>query len=249
MTLTENALKYDDRSVYSLQELRQFLADRNIPFRFTRAQSHTKTFYKRDREERRKMTALLRKADDAATIRFFELAPELRDEIYDYYLEGTTRDEALTEDEVQNRLRCVSKRFGEEAGDVLKRGTYQFRPRTADKSSALAETVWGTLVMTPARQTTSRSRVRPPSLPTRINGLVMRGPAGIGKSSFRSALPSLWTSPWYSASDTVELPLSSPSALRYMDGEILGAPGEGKRYQMVLCIVFCGSPANWALAR
>lgn len=147
------------------------------------------------------MTALLRKADDAATVCFFELAPELRDEIYDYYLEGTTRNEAITEDELRDRLSCISKRFCEEAGDVLERGTYQFLPRTADKSSALAETVWETLLKTPARQT-SRYRVSPPSLPTRINGLVMRGRAGVGKSSHRSPPPSLWTSPYYSAFDT-----------------------------------------------
>jgi hypothetical protein len=68
-------LNYDQ---CSLQELHKFVADRHIPFRFTRAQAHTKTQYNRD------------KADATATIRFTELPPELRDKIYEYHLTEIT---------------------------------------------------------------------------------------------------------------------------------------------------------------
>lgn len=60
----------------SLQDLYKFLAERHITVKFTRAQAHTKTLYKRDKEERRKLTAALDKADAATTIRFMEVPPE-----------------------------------------------------------------------------------------------------------------------------------------------------------------------------
>lgn len=245
MTLQEHALKYEDSSVCSLEELRQILKNRNIPFRFTHAQSHTKTFYKRDKEERRKTTALLRKADAAATIPFRELAAELRDEIYDYYLEGTTRNEAITEDEFRNRLRCVSLRFGGEAGAVLERGANQVLPRRADMSSTLAETslARGTLFMTPARQTLRPVMSLPSSL-VRFKGLVMMGPAGQGKIFGCSTLHSLRTlpSPEFDTVESWSLQNLSSSTQSYIENE-LSVLGK-MRYQSALCTLITMLSAN-----
>lgn len=115
----------------SLQELHKFVADKHIPFRFTRAQAHTKTKYKRDKEERRKLTAALDKEDAAATIRFTDLPPELRDEIYEYHLTEITTAELLTTAELRERMSCVSLQFWAEARDVLNRGEYNILPELA----------------------------------------------------------------------------------------------------------------------
>ena len=119
---------YDESS---LQELHKFIADRHIPFRFTRAQTHTKTQYKRDKEEWRRLTAALDKADAAAIIRFTDLPPELRDEIYGYHLTEITAAELLTTAELRERMSCVSPQFWEEARDVLNRGEYNILPELA----------------------------------------------------------------------------------------------------------------------
>ena len=86
MTLPENALKYD---TCSLQELRKFVTDRNIPFRYTHAQSHTKKSQsKKERDERRKLLTSLQKEDAAATFRLIDLPPELRDQVYWHFFKG-----------------------------------------------------------------------------------------------------------------------------------------------------------------
>ena len=87
MTLPINALKYDD---CSLQELRKFVRDRKIPFRYTHthAQSHTrKSRSKKKKDERRKLLAALQNADATATFRFMDLPPELRDEVYLHFFD------------------------------------------------------------------------------------------------------------------------------------------------------------------
>jgi hypothetical protein len=121
-------LNYDE---CSLQELHKFVADRHIPFRFTRAQAHTKTQYKRDKEERRKLTTALDKADAAATIRFTELPPKLRDKIYEYHLTEITTTELLTTAELRERMSRISPQFWAEARDVLNRGEYNTLPEPA----------------------------------------------------------------------------------------------------------------------
>jgi hypothetical protein len=124
----------------SLQELHKFIADRHIPFRFTRAQAHTKTQYKRDKEERRKLTAALEKADAAATIRFMDLPLELRDEIYEYHLTEITTAELLTRAELRERMSSVSPQFWMEARDVLNRGEYNILPELALDDSRVSLT-------------------------------------------------------------------------------------------------------------
>jgi len=80
MTLPDNAVRYD---TCSLQELRQFVSDRKITFRYTHAESHTKkSQIKGEKGERRKLLAVLQKADATATFRLLDLPPELRDEVY-----------------------------------------------------------------------------------------------------------------------------------------------------------------------
>ena len=123
---------YDD---CSLQELYKFLADRHIPIKFTRAQAHTKTLYKRDKEERRKLTAALNRADAATSIPFMEFPPELRDQIYDYILTDMTTTEVmeiLTKTEIRERMCRVSTQFWVEARDVLNRGDYNTIPELVD---------------------------------------------------------------------------------------------------------------------
>ena len=83
MTLLKNALKYDK---CSLQELRQFVTDRKIPFKYTHAQSHTKkSRTKKEKYERRKLVAALQRGDATATFRLLDLPPELRDEVYHHF--------------------------------------------------------------------------------------------------------------------------------------------------------------------
>lgn len=119
----------------SLQELYDFLAERHLPVRFTRAQAHTKTLYKRDKEERRKLTAVLDKADAATTIRFMEFPPELRDQIYEYILEDITTADPLTKAEFRERMCRVSTQFWMEARDVFNRGVYDTIPELAAPSA------------------------------------------------------------------------------------------------------------------
>jgi hypothetical protein len=83
MTLPENALRYD---ACSLQELRQFVTDRKITFKYTYAQSHTKkSRTKREKNERRKLVVALQRTDAIATFRLLDLPPELRDEVYHHF--------------------------------------------------------------------------------------------------------------------------------------------------------------------
>lgn len=83
MTLPENSLKYD---ICSLHELRKFVTERKIPFKYTHAQSHTKKSQtKREKDERRKLVTALYRGDATATIRFLDLPPELRDEVYYHF--------------------------------------------------------------------------------------------------------------------------------------------------------------------
>jgi hypothetical protein len=134
MTLPKNAPKYDD---CSLEELYKFVAMRNIPFRFTRAQAHTKTQYKSDKEERRKLTKALQKADAAATIHFMALPPELRDQVYDYILTDTAK-RGLTHAELKgfrDRMWRVSPKFSTELGDLFSRGEYELMPALEDEPS------------------------------------------------------------------------------------------------------------------
>lgn len=83
MTLPENALRY---GTCSLQELRQFVTDRKIPFKYTHAQSHTKKSQtKKEKNERRKLVAALQRADATAIFRLLGLPLELRDEVYHHF--------------------------------------------------------------------------------------------------------------------------------------------------------------------
>jgi hypothetical protein len=117
--------EYDD---CSLEELRRFLRDRHIPFKFTRAQAHTKTLYKRDKEERRRLTATLDKADTAATFRFMDMPIELRDQIYDCILTNVTQDNHVTIAELRAFMWRVSPQFCAEARGVFRRGEYENMP-------------------------------------------------------------------------------------------------------------------------
>ena len=83
MTLPENALRYD---TCSLQELRQFVADRKIAFKYTHAQRHTKkSRTKKEKNERRKLIAALQRGDATETFYLLNLPPELRDEVYHHF--------------------------------------------------------------------------------------------------------------------------------------------------------------------
>jgi len=117
----------------SLQELHMFLAERHIQFKFTRAQAHTKTLYKRDKQERRALTAALEKADAAANIRFMELPLELRDEIYEYFLTDITTPETLTKADLRERMWQVSPQFCVEVGNVFNRGEYETLPELIEE--------------------------------------------------------------------------------------------------------------------
>ena len=102
MTLPENTLKYD---TCSLQELRQFVTDRKIPFKYIHAQSHTKkSQIKKEKEERCKLLAVLQKNDATATFRFFDLSPELRDEVYWHFFIGMSVDKLQTVGTQSRRL-------------------------------------------------------------------------------------------------------------------------------------------------
>jgi hypothetical protein len=175
---------YDD---CSLQELYKFLADRHIPIKFTRAQAHTKTLYKRDKEERRKLTAALDKADAAATIPFMEFPPELRDQIYDYILTDMTTTEMmeiLTKTELHERMCRVSTQFWVEARDVLNRGEYNIIPELVDLPAKST---------TPAPAPATQSVALDSMTPNSIGPVIRRsrfstiGPAGQGKSSVVSS--------------------------------------------------------------
>ena len=120
---------YDD---CSLQELYKFLTDRHIPIKFTRAQAHTKTLYKRDKEERRKLTAALDKADATTTIPLMEFPLELRSQIYDYILTDITTTELLTTAQLRERMYRVSPQYWVEAKDVFNRGDYDTIPELVD---------------------------------------------------------------------------------------------------------------------
>jgi hypothetical protein len=92
----------------SLEELRRFVKDRHIPFKYTHAQSHTrKSQAKREKAERKKLEAALYKADAAATFRFADLPLELREHIYDHFLKGITGSEVHTRDELCERLESI----------------------------------------------------------------------------------------------------------------------------------------------
>jgi hypothetical protein len=194
---------YDD---CSLQELYKFIADRHIPIKFTRAQAHTKTLYKRDKEERRKLTATLDKADAATTNPFMEFPPELRDQIYDYILTDMTTTEMmdiLTKTEIHERMRRVSTQFWVEARGVLNIGDYNTIPELVDlpaRSTTLVPKTRGVVVpqddgsggfLTPAPAT---ENVAVDSMTPKNIGSVIRrslfstiGPAGQGKSSLVSS--------------------------------------------------------------
>jgi len=84
MTLPEYALKYDD---CSLQELRKFVTDRKIPFKYTHPEAHTKKSEAESvKEERSKLLTALRNDDATAKFRLLDLPPELRDEVYYHFL-------------------------------------------------------------------------------------------------------------------------------------------------------------------
>jgi len=91
MTLPENALNYD---ACSLRELRKFVTDRKLPFRYRYVQSRTKKSHKKkQKEEKRGLLAALRSDDATATFRLLDLPPELRDEVYYHFF--TTRKQIL----------------------------------------------------------------------------------------------------------------------------------------------------------
>jgi len=93
MTLPENALKYD---TCSLQELRKFVTDRNMPFKYTHPQGHTKKSQrKQEMEEKRKLLVALERDDATKTFRLLDLPRELRDEVYYHYLSNMTPIELL----------------------------------------------------------------------------------------------------------------------------------------------------------
>jgi hypothetical protein len=118
MTLPDHALKYD---TCSLQELRRFVNDRKILFKYTHAQSHTKkSQIRKEKEERRKLLAALQKDDAAATFRFLDLPPELRDEVYWHFL-------------ISNELLMVT-----DNSQYLQRVPDQIR----DEMSAVFDAVW-----------------------------------------------------------------------------------------------------------
>jgi hypothetical protein len=72
----------------SLEELRRFVKNRQIPFKYTHAQSYTrKSHAKKEKAERRKLEAALYKADAAATFRFHDLPLELREHVYDHFFD------------------------------------------------------------------------------------------------------------------------------------------------------------------
>jgi len=174
----------------SLQELYKFLADRHIPIKFTRAQAHTKTLYKRDKEERRKLTAALNKADAATTIPFMEFPPELRDQIYDYILTDMTTTEMmdiLTKTEIRERMCRVSTRFWMEARDVLNRGDFNTIPELVDLPAKSA---------TPAPAPATQSVAPDSTTPNSIGSVIQRSrssairPAGQGGPSLVRGLHS-----------------------------------------------------------
>jgi hypothetical protein len=113
----------------SLEELRRFVRDRRIPFKYTHAQSYTrKSQTKKDKAERRKLEAAQCKADAAATFRFYDLPLELREHVYDHFLQDFAIDERLARDELYERLRSISPQFGQEAGSVFERGVLRTLP-------------------------------------------------------------------------------------------------------------------------
>jgi hypothetical protein len=119
----QSDIKIKPSSLYtrsSLEELRIFVTDRRIPFKYTHAQSHTKKSQtKREKAERRKLEATLYKADTAATFRLADLPLELREQIYDHFLNGIAGSEVHTHDELYERLQAISPQFREEAGSVF----------------------------------------------------------------------------------------------------------------------------------
>jgi hypothetical protein len=113
----------------SLRELRLFVVNRQIPFKYTHAQSHIrKSQAKKEKAERRKLEAALCKADAAATFRFYGLPLELREHVYDHFLQDFAIDERLARDELYERLRSISPQFGQEAGSVFERGVLRTLP-------------------------------------------------------------------------------------------------------------------------
>jgi hypothetical protein len=113
----------------SLEELRLFVRDRRILFKYTHAQSHTrKSQAEKEKAERRKLEAALYKADAATTFQFYDLPLELREHVYDHFLQDFAIDERLACDELYERLRSISLQFGQEAGSVFERGVLQTLP-------------------------------------------------------------------------------------------------------------------------
>jgi len=177
----------------SLQELYKFLAERHISVKFTRAQAHTKTLYKRDKQERRKLTAVLDKADEATIFRFMELPAELRDQIYEYVLTDITTTEHVTMAELHERMWCVSSAFFVEARDILNRGQYEILPELrdcSDGSSAPAQETYQISSVAPDRvvpnsitlNSITPNSVTPSPLPMQFNMSNMSGLMGQGLS-------------------------------------------------------------------
>jgi hypothetical protein len=120
----------------SLEELRRFVKNRQIPFKYTHAQSYTrKSHAKKEKAERRKLEAAPYKADAAATFRFYDLPLELREHVYDHFLIVVTNLESLSQVELHKRLQSISPQFREEAGSLFERGAYQTLPELLGMSS------------------------------------------------------------------------------------------------------------------
>jgi hypothetical protein len=184
MTLPENALRYDH---CSLNELYRFIANRHIHFKFTLAQSVTRIQHKNDKQERCTLTSALLKADAAATIRFMELPPELRDQIHDHILTDITENANVTVVDLHDRMWRISPQFCEEARNVFKRGEYEILPESVHELSTPSQQSLLPAQRSPRLTQLAHSVALDPSLP-RIRSV---GASGQGESNVMNSLPSL----------------------------------------------------------
>jgi hypothetical protein len=129
MTLPENTLKYDD---YSLNDLRKFATDRKLPGKcvgtkvYIKKTNRKKSLDTKEKVERRKLLAALRRSDATATFRFFDLPLELREYVYGFVLVdlmGRKSKVWMRGDlrELKERVKPVSEQLCEETCAVFER--------------------------------------------------------------------------------------------------------------------------------